>query len=147
MGVFEVAIAVGHPDGGDMAPVTAIVDTGADHTMLPVSLFAGLSIPETERTYWSLADGSEIELSYGIARIAIDEREYPCPVIFGPEEQYLLGRHYLGDFQSVRRATSAPAYAAPFPRPPDIRVNHPPTKRRGPDAMAQASSVLLYRRL
>ena len=100
MGVFEVAvaIAVGHPDGGDMAPVTAIVDTGADHTMLPVSLLAGLSIPETERTYWSLADGSEIELGYGIARIAIDEREYPCPVIFGPEEQYLLGATTLEIF-------------------------------------------------
>ena len=74
---FEVAIAVGH-NGGDLAPVTAIVDTGADHTMLPVSLLAGL-IPETERTYWSLADGSEIELGYGIARIAIDERETNLP--------------------------------------------------------------------
>ena len=98
MGVFEVAIAVGHPNGGDLAPVTAIVDTGADHTMLPVSLLAGLSIPETERTSWSLADGNEIELGYGIARITIDEREYPCPVIFGPEEQYLLGATTLEVF-------------------------------------------------
>ena len=98
MGVFEVAIAVGHPDGGDLAPVTAIVDTGADHTMLPASLLASLSIPETERTYWSLADGTEIELGYGIARIAIDQRQYPCPVIFGPEDQYLLGATTLEIF-------------------------------------------------
>lgn len=98
MGVFEVAIAVGHPDGGDVAPVTAIIDTGADHTLLPASLLLSLSIPETERTWWSLADGREVELGYGIARIAIHEREYPCPVLFGPEGQYLLGATTLDIF-------------------------------------------------
>ena len=44
MGVFEVTIAVGHPEGGDLAPVSAMVDTGAGHTMLPASFLASLRI-------------------------------------------------------------------------------------------------------
>lgn len=98
MGVFEVTIAVGHPDGGDLAPVSATVDTGAGHTMLPASFLTSLSIEPKDNRHFAIADGSEVLFGYGIARIAIDDREWPCPVIFGPDDQYLLGATTLEIF-------------------------------------------------
>ena len=98
MGVFEVTIGVGHPEGGDLAPVSATVDTGAGHTMLPASFLASLSIQPKEQQYFSIADGSEVLFEYGMARIAIEDREWHCPVIFGPDGQYLLGATTLEIF-------------------------------------------------
>ena len=97
-GVFEVTIGVGHPEGGDLAPVSATVDTDAGHTMLPASFLASLSIQPKEQQYFSIADGSEVLFGYGMARIAIEDREWPCPVIFGPDDQYLLGATTLEIF-------------------------------------------------
>ena len=39
-----------------------------------------------------------MEYGYGIARFAIDRREFPCPVIFGPDEECLLGATTLEIF-------------------------------------------------
>ena len=98
MGVFEVTIAVGHPDGGDLAPVSATVDTGAGHTMLPASFLASLRIQPKKQQLFGIADGSEVLYGIGMARIAIDDEEWSCPVIFGPEDQYLLGATTLEIF-------------------------------------------------
>ena len=98
MGVFKVDIGVGHPDGGDLAPVTATVDTGASHSMMPDSLLAGLGMTPIERDEYILADGSIVEYGLGLARFAVSGREFPCPVIFGPEEEYLLGATTLETF-------------------------------------------------
>ena len=43
MSMFKVSIGVGHPDGGDLAPVHPVVDTGAAHSMLPESLMSANS--------------------------------------------------------------------------------------------------------
>jgi hypothetical protein len=40
MGMFDVTIAVGNKDGGDLHEVDVTVDTGAFHTVLPASLMA-----------------------------------------------------------------------------------------------------------
>lgn len=96
--MFQVAIAVGHPDGGDLSPVNPIVDTGAAHSMLPASLLAGLHLAPLEHPEFILADGSAATYGFGIARFKIDRRERPCPVIFGPEGNYLLGASALAIF-------------------------------------------------
>ena len=98
MGIFEVTISVGHPDGGDLVPVSATVDTGAGHTMLPASFLASLRIEPRDYRHFSIADGSEVLFGYGVARIAIEDSEWPCPVIFGPDDQYLLGATTLEIF-------------------------------------------------
>ena len=98
MGVFEVTIAVGHPEGGDLVPVSAMVDTGAGHTMLPASFLASLRIQPKKQQLFGIADGSEVLYGIGMARIAIDDEEWSCPVIFGPEDQYLLGATALEIF-------------------------------------------------
>ena len=98
MGTFSVTIGVGHLEGGDLIEVSAMVDTGAAHTMAPKSLLEQLSVPPIESDLFTLADGSEVEYHIGAARIDIKGRQWPCLVIFGPEDEYLLGATTLENF-------------------------------------------------
>ena len=99
MGTVQITIGVGHPGGGDLEMIpTALVDTGATHTMLPDSLLRYLHIEPREYDTWEFADGSTEEMGFGVARISIDGRDWPCPVIFGPEDQYLVGATTLQIF-------------------------------------------------
>ena len=99
MGAVYANIGVAHPGGGDFESIhDALVDTGAAHTMLPDSLLRYLHIEPREYDSWELADGSFKEMGFGMARISIDGRDWPCPVIFGPEDQYLVGATTLEIF-------------------------------------------------
>ena len=98
MGSFNVTMGVGHVDGGDLTDVSAMVDTGAAHSILPASLLAYLNVLPRRQDRYVLADGSEKEYGYGVARISIDSEEWPCPVIFGDEDVYLLGATTLEIF-------------------------------------------------
>lgn len=98
MSAFTVPITVGNPDGGDLASATAVVDTGADHSLLPAALLAGLGVAPLERMLFVRDDGRRDEYGIGIARIAIDGRERPCPVVFGPDDAYMLGASTLEIF-------------------------------------------------
>ena len=98
MGTFYVDIGLGHPLGGDFLPVSALVDTGSTHSVIPESLLASLSLAPLERRTYRIADGSFIQRDVGEARFRIDDRERTCTVIFGPEGQCLLGATTLEDF-------------------------------------------------
>lgn len=98
MGLFSVNIGVGHPEGGDLVDVWAVVDTGAHYSMLPESLLEQLRIrPITERII-GFADGNKRAMGVGQARIACAGDEMTCPVIFGPEDKYLMGATTLEIF-------------------------------------------------
>ena len=98
MGIFSVPLEVNHPDGGDRVGVSAVVDTGAAHTMLPASLLAHIQIqPALERSF-RFANGGEVPLGVGFCRIVWEGDAALCPVIFGPEDQYLLGATTLEIF-------------------------------------------------
>ena len=98
MGTFRVAIGVGHPHGGDLRPVTALVDTGATHSMMPETLLNALRLGPRKIMRFRMADGSRAEYGVGAARFSIDDEEQVCPVVFGPEGRYLLGATALGIF-------------------------------------------------
>lgn len=98
MGTFSVEIGVGNLDSGPLTPVSAVVDTGAFDSMFPAALLKGLGLEPTGREVYTLADGSRVECEVGRARIGLDGRELPCRVVFGPEEQYLLGATALESF-------------------------------------------------
>ncbi len=98
MGIFAVTIGLGHPRGDDLVPVSATVDTGAAHSMMPESLLLQLSMTPLERISYAFADGRMAEYGYGMARFGIDGREWSCPVIFGPDDEYLLGATTLEIF-------------------------------------------------
>jgi len=98
VGTFYVDIRIGHPLGGDFLPASALVDTSSTHSVIPESLLASLSIAPLERRKYRIVDGSFVQRDVGEARIRIDDQERTCPVIFGPEGQYLLGATTLGVF-------------------------------------------------
>ena len=99
MGIFQVTLGVGGPGAGELTPVSAMVDTGSAHSMLPASLLTRLNIAPLERFVYELADGSAVEYDYGMARLGLNgSPERYCPVIFGPEGQYLVGATTLAVF-------------------------------------------------
>ena len=92
MGDFMTEISIGNITGGDMRPVTALVDTGATESAFPADLLEQLHIPATERPMdYILADGSALQCPRGFARISIMVRSGEtfssiCPVAFWPDE-------------------------------------------------------------
>ena len=119
MATFSVAIGVGNLNAGPLTPVSAIVDTGAFNSMFPAALLKGLGLEPTGREAYALADGSKVEYEVGRARIGLDGREIDCPVVFGPEDQYLLGATALGFFRVLvdpedRQLWRKPLYGQPL---------------------------------
>lgn len=92
MGDFTTEIHVGNISGGDMRPVTALVDTGATESAFPADLLEQRRIPATERPMdYILADGTTLRCPRGLARISITVRSGEtfssiCPVAFWPDE-------------------------------------------------------------
>lgn len=101
MSMFKVDVGVGNLEGGDLVPVRPVVDTGAAHSMMPASLMSELSVASREELGFILADGSRVRYGFGFARFRIDGDERPCPVIFGPENNYLLGASALEAYNLV----------------------------------------------
>ncbi len=101
MGILEVKVGLGRIEGGDLTPLTAMVDTGAAHSMMPKSVLSQVNIAPLETQSFVLADGRKVDYGYGMARFAIEGRERPCPVIFGPEGNYLIGASTLEIFNLV----------------------------------------------
>ncbi len=101
MGTFNVYIGVGHPEGGDVEQVLALVDTGATHSVLPTSLLEWLHIRPYDRQSVAVADNSEPVWEVGKARLVYRDQEWVCPVVFGPEDQYLMGATTLELFGLV----------------------------------------------
>ena len=96
--MFEVDIGIGRLGPGKLTSVRALVDTGAAHSVMPDSLLKRLGLAPLEYRPFSIADGSEVEYGYGMVRLGIGGREFPCPVVFGAEDQYLLGATSLQIF-------------------------------------------------
>ena len=101
MGYFSEPIHVGHPSipGGDMLPVDAVVDTGASDSMFPASLLERLHIEPRGSYPCRYANGESEDRYYGVAAIRIGEETNICPVIFGPEELFLMGATTLEIFK------------------------------------------------
>ena len=91
-------MGVGRMGAAELTPVTALVDTGAAHSVMPDSLLAQHGIAPLEYRLFTIAGGSEVEYGYGMALFGIDGREFPCPVIFGAEGEFLLGATTLQIF-------------------------------------------------
>ena len=106
MGIFYVDAGIGGPAGGDFRAVTPLVDTGAIHALMPASLLEELGLAPDEWVVFTLANGNTVEYGYGEARFTIAGRQRTCPVVFGPEGQYLLGATTLADFNLIADTTN-----------------------------------------
>ena len=107
MATFYVDIGIGHPLGGDFLPVSALVDTGSTHSVMPESLLASLSLAPLGRRTYRIADGNFVQRDVGEVRFRIENTERTCPVIFGSEGEYLLGATTLGNFDLMVDPTSS----------------------------------------
>ena len=91
MGTFFVMAEVGNLNGGEFMQVKALVDTGALHTMIPEVDSEQLHMEYEGHEEFQMADGNLVIYPVGAARIRIMGRSRICPVIFGPDDQYILG--------------------------------------------------------
>ena len=98
MGTFRIEISVAGLDGGNPVTVTALVDTGATHSMMPASLLNRLGITPTRQRTFTMADGRKETYDIGAAMFSVGEEVMPCPVIFGSEGRYPLGTTTLENF-------------------------------------------------
>ena len=95
---YTVPVKIGNLAGGPLVPANPVVDSVADHSVFPASLLERLGIEPLELMTFRRADGSRGKYDIGIARIVIDARERPCPVVFGPEDAGRLGVSTLAIF-------------------------------------------------
>jgi predicted aspartyl protease len=117
MGIFNTLIGIANPQAGEFHWVDALVDTGAVHTMLPASLLEQtLNLAPTRQLLCELADGRQQSYGYGRALFRIEDLEEICPVIFGPEDQYLLGATALENFNLIPDTSHQRLIPAPAPR-------------------------------
>ena len=106
MGLFRTTIEVGNPADGTFVEITPIVDTGATYSMLPTSLLnERLGLAASEQMTFTLADGSRQTYDLGEARFRFEGRERTSPVIFGPDDVFLLGAVSLQSFGLIADTT------------------------------------------
>lgn len=98
MSSFEIEIGVAGGNGDAPVRLSALVDTGAAHSMLPASLLARLGVRPTRQRTFTVADGRAVNYDLGRAMFFIGTESEACPVIFGPERRYLLGATTLEIF-------------------------------------------------
>ena len=96
--MLRIELGVGHPNGGELITVNPLVNAVASHSILPESLLRRLGVAPRRRLEFTLADGNTVEYDYGLARFRIEGEEWPCPVLFGPEDVYALGGSALDIF-------------------------------------------------
>ena len=93
--------------------VTALVDTGAVHSMLPSELLHELGVVPSEDREFTLADGRRQRFPMGDALFRIGLEEHYSPVIFGPDGQFLLGAVTLQVFSLIADTTHHKLIPAP----------------------------------
>ena len=98
MAQLSVEVSVGNLNDSATMVVSMIVDSTADHSMLPDSLLNELGIVPRRGLAFVLPDGSSCEYDYGFASLVIGGDEAPCPILFGPEGVYTLGGSALAAF-------------------------------------------------
>ena len=113
MGTFSVPVQVTGPTGIS-AEVTALIDTGATHTLLPRGIIADLGITAIGRGPFQLADERTVEYEVGEVRLRLEGGEQTVLVVFGPEDATpLLGATTLELFNLAVNPVSQSLISVP----------------------------------
>ena len=114
MGTFDADIGVSDGNGGTTHWITATVDTGATFTVLPNSLLRDLvGIDPDGHSLFTFADGREALLPVGEALLSVDGQKRHSTVVFGEENQYLLGATSLQGLGLIADTTNHRLIPAP----------------------------------
>ncbi len=95
MGTFSVTIEIGDSQGQRYERVEALVDTGSSLSVVPASLLQRLGVSSIGREPFRLADKRRVQMEIGETRVRVDGRGVMTLVVFGPEDQYILGAYAL----------------------------------------------------
>ena len=92
MGILNVTIQVGNPQGTAFEDLEVTVDTGSSYTAVPRTMLERLEVAVDESVPSKLADGREEPVDVGKTVIRLEGKEFQTPVIFAEEgEPALLG--------------------------------------------------------
>lgn len=91
MGIFRVPLQVGNPFTGQTETVDAIVDTAAADSVMPSSLLRRLGIEPARTVRYRTASGERVNYEVGSAYFAAEGFRCIANVVFGPEEEPLMG--------------------------------------------------------
>jgi predicted aspartyl protease len=92
MGLFNVPIGVGDPQGERFQIVEALVDTGATFSIVPAPILDGLGVEAQRSGSFELADGSFRDYRIGETILRVESKEVHSVVVFGDAEMHpILG--------------------------------------------------------
>lgn len=101
MGTFKMPLTVGNLTTGATEAVDALVDTGATYSTIPASVLERLGIAPSRTRRFRIASGERVEFPTAMAYFETGGYEGEARVVFGPEDQYLLGTTTLEDMLLV----------------------------------------------
>ena len=96
MGLFNVPIGVGDPQGERFQIVEALVDTGATFSIVPAPILDDLGVEPQRSGSFELADGSFRDYRIGETILRVEGEEVHSAVVFGDEDMDpILGAYTL----------------------------------------------------
>ena len=114
MGTFRTRVGVSNGNGGEPEWVNALVDTGATYTVLPDSMLRErVGVSPTRQRVFTFGDGRQTAFPVGEARLHVDGLEATSSVVFGEEDQYLLGATTLQELGLIADTTNHELIPAP----------------------------------
>lgn len=98
MAEIRVTVGIYKTGGAKFYQAQPVVDVWADHSVFPETVLTSLGIEPACKHPVKLPDGSLAEWGYGIALLEIGGQQWPCPVMFSPNNEYRLGASALQIF-------------------------------------------------
>ena len=99
MGIFSQTITLLAPSGDAVEALEAVVDMGANFTVVPAPLLERLGVEPERVIRLKLADGAIVERSLGTVRARLNGAEGPILCLFGrPGDPDAIGAHALESF-------------------------------------------------
>lgn len=95
---IQVTVGIGKIGCERFYHAESAVDVWADHSVFPAKVLNNLGIESSCVQTVKLPDGSLADWGYGIALLEIGGQQWPCPVVFSPNDEYRLGASALQIF-------------------------------------------------
>ena len=99
VGTFSVDFTIWNQNHTLRRTLNGVVDTGASFTVVPGSILRGLGIESFDTRTFTLADGSQRDMSVGLVHMGLAGNVAPVVAVFGPDaNKILLGALALETF-------------------------------------------------
>ena len=126
MAEIQVTVGICKMGRSEFYPTQPVVDVWADHSVFPETLLNNLGIEPQRQLTVCFPDGKLEDWGYGIALLEIGDQQWPCPVVFSPNDEYRLGASALQIFnldEDYQAGTLVEAVPLSLGRNEDISPN------------------------